>query len=121
MKKAIKIVGTISGILLIIAAIVFAVYGIVTVCTGNNLVAHLVEQGQDEEIARMAVLTTAVIFFVLAVYCIPGAVFSFIAASRANDENPSRGKFIALGVLNVVFASEIVGALCIVHGAINGK
>lgn len=121
MKKAIKITGIVFGVLFIVATVILAIYGVITVCTGDVLVDKLVQDGQDEAVARTAVLTTAVIFFTLAVYFIPAAVFSFIAANRANNENPSRGKFIALGVLNVIFASEVVGALCIVHGAINGK
>ena len=121
MKKALKITGIIFGVVFVVTAVIFLIVGITTSATGPEVVKQLVEQGYDKAVAQASVTTTATIFYVLGAIFAIGGVFSFVAVHFAKKEEVSRASMIALGVFNILFASEVVGVLSIVYGAKFGK
>ncbi len=121
MQKALKITGIVFGIVLAVTAFIMFIVGGVTLATSSEVVKELVKQGTEQPVAEAAVATTAATFFVLGAIFVIGGVFSFIAAHLAKKDDASKGSLIAIGVLNILFGSEVVGVISIIHGAKNGK
>lgn len=121
MQKALKITGIIFGVVLALTALVMFIIGGVTLGVSEEVIKNLVSEGYKEADAALAVATTATTMFVLGSIFIIGCVFSFIAAHLSGKDDASKGSLIAIGVLNILFGSEVVGVLSIVHGAKNGK
>ncbi len=122
MQKALKITGIIFGILLIIGAAIFILFGAVTMGASSEVIKNAASNAGISEAEAMAVVKgTGTFFLVSGIWLIPGAVLSFLAAKFSKDDNPSKAKLITTGVLNIVFGSAVVGVLSIVHGAKNGK
>ena len=121
MKKALKITGLIFGIVFVVTAVIFLIVGIVVNATAADVVKELMNQGYTQAAAQASVITTATTFYVLGGIFAVGGIFSFVAVHFAKKEEVSRASMIALGVFNILFASEVVGILSIVYGAKFGK
>ena len=128
MKKALKITGIVFGILLIIGAITWIIIGGVTLGNLETMAKSMVTVSESDAGYAAAVATATsvlavegVLFIALGVISIPGSVLSFLLAKFSDDENPSKKKFIIMGVFSIITGAEVPGILAIVHGAKNGN
>ncbi len=123
MKKALKITGIVFGALLLISAIFQILTGAVIFGMTDDIVKEMVKQNANMTTADAQTWVTglATFFIIFGVYIILGAILSFVTGFMSKDENPSKAKFITLGVFNIIFGSAVVGVISIVHGAKNGN
>lgn len=101
MRRALKIVSIIFGVLLIVGSI------------SAYIILFLYLKPTPEPNFQW-------MLFLIPERRIIGGILSFSLTAQCNDSLPSRTKLIALGVLAILTGAEAPGILAIIHGAKNG-
>lgn len=108
MKTVIKVFEIISIICKTISLIGCLIYAIACFAASKTIIEQLIQNGtaKNEEEAKIAVTALAVYLIIVAVYTLFALVISIVTLKKLNSFTK---KPIALGVLNILFASLISG------------
>ena len=133
MKKAIRVLATISLVMTIVTIISSFIWGILCFASSATVVSIIIQALESEgvdtsgmgEAIALYVLYFGIIAIVLVIEGILGIVFNAIILGLAKKEVTPKAAYIAWGILSFIFATHVIqnvlGVLMIIEGAKNGK